>query len=229
LTAIQSLDEIARHLEGLYLSHPVRVGIDGVDGAGKTTLADALGKMVAQRTNRPVIRASIDGFHRPRAERYARGRLSAQGYYLDSFDYPSLRACLLDPLGPGGDRRVRTVIFDYRVDRSSPETENGLPTWITVGEESLLIFDGVFLMRPELAGCWDVTLLIDVKWEVALDRALQRDLKSTGSDQSNRLELELRQRYLQRYYPAQVHYMTICSPRERANYVLENNGYLTLD
>jgi uridine kinase len=29
----------------------------------------------------PVIRTSIDGFHRPKAERYLRGRHSAEGYY----------------------------------------------------------------------------------------------------------------------------------------------------
>lgn len=43
-----------------------RVGIDGVDGAGKTCLADELAG-VLQAQGAPVIRASVDGFHRPRA------------------------------------------------------------------------------------------------------------------------------------------------------------------
>jgi hypothetical protein len=40
----------------------VRVAIDGVDGVGKTTLADELVAPL-QLLGRDVIRASIDGFH----------------------------------------------------------------------------------------------------------------------------------------------------------------------
>jgi uridine kinase len=43
-------------------------------------LAAALG-----RAGRPVLRASVDDFHRPRAERYRRGRESAVGYWLDAY------------------------------------------------------------------------------------------------------------------------------------------------
>src|ERR671937_2719322 len=70
--------------------HPVRVTIDGPDAAGKTTLADELAARLRAR-QRVVIRASIDGFHRPRAERYRRGDESPHGYYNDSFDFDSLR------------------------------------------------------------------------------------------------------------------------------------------
>jgi len=50
------------------------------------TLADVLAAPLA-RLGRPVIRASIDGFHNPGAIRYARGKFSPEGYYFDSFDY----------------------------------------------------------------------------------------------------------------------------------------------
>jgi len=53
----------------------VRVGIDGVDGAGKTTFADALATTLQQQ-GRPVVRVSVDDFHHPRAIRYARGRMA---------------------------------------------------------------------------------------------------------------------------------------------------------
>lgn len=41
-----------------------RVGVDGVDGAGKTFFADELAGLLAAR-GVPVIRASVDGFHHP--------------------------------------------------------------------------------------------------------------------------------------------------------------------
>ena len=94
------LARLADRIAAIEVRHPVRVAIDGIDAAGKTTFADALAPLVAER-GRPVIRASIDGFHRPRAERYRRGADSPEGYYLDSFDYERVRAELLDPLGPG--------------------------------------------------------------------------------------------------------------------------------
>ncbi len=72
------LGQLADLIVSLEKSHPVRIAIDGVDAAGKTTLADELVGPVKQR-GRPVVRASIDGFHRPRAERYRRGQESPEG------------------------------------------------------------------------------------------------------------------------------------------------------
>lgn len=66
------LSRLAILITSLHPERIVRVGIDGVDGAGKTTLADALGPVVSGR-GRPTIRASVDDFHHPRAIRYARG------------------------------------------------------------------------------------------------------------------------------------------------------------
>ena len=61
------------------------VAIDGVDAAGKTTLARELSSAIRDR-GRPVVEVSIDAFHHPAAIRYHRGRDSGEGYYRDSFD-----------------------------------------------------------------------------------------------------------------------------------------------
>lgn len=65
-----------------------RVGIDGPDAAGKTTLADAL----AALTGLPRVRA--DDFLAPPEVRYARGPLDPDGYYADAFDLAALRAAV---------------------------------------------------------------------------------------------------------------------------------------
>jgi uridine kinase len=72
MTRQDTLDQLAGRISALEPAHPVRVAIDGVDAAGKTMLADELARVLGARA-RPVIRASIDGFHRPRAERYRQG------------------------------------------------------------------------------------------------------------------------------------------------------------
>jgi hypothetical protein len=39
----------------------------------------------------------------------------AEGYFYDSFDYTTLRAGLLEPLGPGGSREFRRRILAFRL------------------------------------------------------------------------------------------------------------------
>jgi uridine kinase len=106
MTRQNLLSELVERITRVTRSHPVRVAIDGVDAAGKTTLADELVAPL-ERAGRVVIRASIDGFHNPSAVRCQRGRPSPEGYFRDSVNDPQLMETLLTPLGPGGDRRYR--------------------------------------------------------------------------------------------------------------------------
>ena len=61
--------ELATRICELSMPHPVRVGIDGVDCAGKTTPADEL-EVLLRSGLQDVIRCSIDRFHNPREIRY---------------------------------------------------------------------------------------------------------------------------------------------------------------
>ena len=58
----------------------MRVGIDGVSAAGKTTFADELADLLGG-----IARISIDEFHRP----------GQPSYYPDSFDFAAFRAAVL--------------------------------------------------------------------------------------------------------------------------------------
>src|SRR5689334_3774481 len=93
------LEDLATRIAKVTLKHPLRIAIDGRDASGKTKLSDELAELLRAR-DLPVIRASIDDFHRSKAERYARGRYSAEGYYYDSRDLSAFRDLLLVPLGP---------------------------------------------------------------------------------------------------------------------------------
>jgi uridine kinase len=199
------LGEIAAAILALPSDRVRRVGIDGVDGAGKTTFADELADALSAR-DAEVIRASEDGFHHPREVRYRRGRHSPEGFYLDSFDLEQLRGRLLDPLGPGGDRRfvraVRDVASDTLVDSDVEVAQEG----------QVLVLDGLFLHRPELVGVWDLSVFLQVGLTTSVGRMAVRD----GSDPdpehpSNR-----------RYVEGQRLYLGACTPHERATYVVDN-------
>lgn len=204
------LERIADRIVSVERNHPVRVGIDGIDGAGKTTLADELVGPVRAR-GRAVIRSSVDRFHFPRAQRYRRGRASPVGYYQDSFDYRALWDQLLLPLGPGGNRTYRTGVFDYRSDavaRASPRE---------AGEGDVLLFDGVFLFRPELVDGWDLKVFVAVDPAVALERAVERD-PSSRSDPDR-----FRAHYRSRYLEGNRIYLDAVRPQELAELVVRND------
>lgn len=200
--------KIAGRIDSIRLDHPTRVGIDGVDAAGKTIFADELGATLL-RSGRTVIRASIDGFHNPSAVRHQRGD-SPEGYFQDSFDYSDLRSVLLDPLGPGGSRSFRRVVFDFRTDTpvEAPIEE--------AARDSILLFDGVFLLRPEVRDCWDFSIFVHASFSTTVKRAISRDVELLGS------EKEVVRRYTERYVPGQKIYLSEVDPERLASVVVVN-------
>lgn len=183
------------------------VGVDGVDGAGKTHLA---GELVAALSGlREVHQASIDGFHRPREQRYARGR-TAETFYRDSYDYSAFRRFCLDPFRRGSPFRPR--IFDVG-ENSSVSWQGGDPT---AGPDAVLIVDGIFLHRPELVGEWDASIWLDVPFEVSVPRGNARFGKVTAS------RADPRSRENARYVGGQLLYLAAAEPARVATWVVDN-------
>jgi len=186
---------------------PAAVAVDGPDAAGKTTFADALVAPLESR-GAVVVRAGVDAFERPRAERHARGRFSAKGYYRDSFDYDALCRLLLDPLRSGvAPVLVRTRSFDLGADR--PVAARPVP----VPARGIVIVDGVFLQRPELAGRWDLTICLCVSEAESTRRALHR----AGGDSQ-----ELRRLQESRYLAAHRLYRDEADPESAADLLIDN-------
>jgi uridine kinase len=204
------LERLGDVIGSIPTAHPRRVAIDGRPAAGKTTLADELAVVLRAR-GREVIRATIEGFLLPRSQRYRRGVDSAEGCYHDSFDFDALHGALLDPLGPSGDRRFRSAVYDR-------ETDTGVSmSAATAATDAVLLFDGVFLLRPELFDRWDLRIFVSTTFETTLDRAIVRDQQSMGS--AARVE----QRFRNRYLPSQEQYFDTIRPRDRAHVVIEND------
>jgi uridine kinase len=202
------LSRLAAAIVGLHPKRIVRVAIDGVDGAGKTTLSDALASMVAAQ-GRPTIRASVDDFHHPKAVRYARGRYSPDGYYLDAYDYRAFRKLLLDPLGPGGSGQFVVKSFDHGSDQPVDLD------MLQASPAAALIVDGVFLHRPELESCWDLSIWLKVAPEISVPRGAQRGPGFGSPDPeapANR-----------RYVGSQKRYFEECAPEQRADIVVDYN------
>jgi uridine kinase len=202
----QVLDYVADAIGRLTLDGVARVAVDGVDGAGKTCFSDELGSVLTGR-GRSVIRASVDGFHQPKRLRYRQGRDSARGFFEDSYDYARLRAALLDPLSDGGNRRYRTAVFDHQ--RNAPvETPEAVAS-----SGDVLVFDGIFLHRPELRHYWSYSIFLDVSFAVSIPRSALRGIGNPDPTAAvNR-----------RYIGGQEIYIRTARPKHHAAILIDNN------
>ena len=200
------LANVAQHILKLPKNRVARVAIDGVDGEGKTFFADELASVLSP-SGRQVIRASVDSFHNSRAVRYRLGKDSPRGFFEDSYNYPELKRVLLDPLSPGGSSIYRTASFDYRMDSPVHAPE------IRAEASAILIFDGIFLHRPELRDYWDYSVFLKVDFDVSIPRGAQR---GEGSPDPKAPENR-------RYLEGQKIYLRECEPKWHATVVINNN------
>jgi uridine kinase len=183
------------------------VGVDGVDGAGKTCFADELADALRHR-GRPVVRIRVDDFHHVRSVRYRRGRQSPSGFWLDSFDYERLWADVLIPLGPGGNRRYRPAGHDLASDQVLQPPPSQAPAGAVV------VVDGLFLHRAELDGAWELSIFLDVGFDETARRMGHRDGSEPDPEHPS----------LARYVLAQRRYLASCRPRQHADIVIDNTA-----
>ena len=148
------------------------------------------------------------GFHRVRAHRYARGR-TAEAFYRDSYDHAAIRHRLVEPFR-AGEPWVRAV---HDVEAEAPVDAVPEPA---AGPEAVLLVDGIFLHRPELADLWDAGVWVQVPFEVSVPRGNAR-FGAVGAEAADPASA-VNARYVggQRLYLAEV------DPARRATWVLDN-------
>ena len=190
---------------------PLRIGIDGRSGAGKTTLADALATPLQER-GRTCWRASLEDFHLPgHAQRERQQGITPAEYLREAYDYAKIRELLLDPFAPGGNRRSRLDYWNSAADGPFPED------WLEVEPDAILLVDGMFLHTPALRDQWDFTVWLDVDWQVMLRRTARRDGTPGGP-----AEL-LREAYKTGRIQRQLWYEQSVRPHERVDVIIDNS------
>lgn len=195
------LDEVVHEIE-LAGEGPLLVGVDGVDGVGKTVFADRLAAALESR-GRGVVRVCLDDFLHPAAVRHAKGADSPEGYYADSVDVAAFRAAVVTPARSG--HPIRTAVFDHHAD-SAVDVE---PT--PVPADGVVLVDGIFLHRRELAAVWDVSVFLDAPFEVTVPRMAARDGSPADPDHPAQ----------RRYVDGQRLYLEECRPRHLATVVVD--------
>jgi uridine kinase len=203
------LNGVADRLSAVDLGHPVRVGIDGVCGVGKSTFADQVANRIAA-LGRTVVRLDSDGFHHVRSIRYRQGRESARGYYEDAYDFDSLRDLTLIPLGANGSRKYATRVHDLT-------TDDRVRNWAMAPVDAIVLFDATFLQRDHLRDYWDQVIYLDASIKRAQARGVARDAEALGGHD------DAAAAYEKRYMAACRIYLAEQNPRERASIVIEHD------
>lgn len=150
------LATIVAEIEHNYRHGRTLVAVDGRHGSGQREFADDLAQsMIALGPK--IFRASMTDFYLPRSARPSVGEQSGDLLYRQSFDYSLLRRVLIDPFHTGGSTGF--VLTGFDVDRDQPVFQ---PKWMSAGPDAILIMDGVYLLRPELAGAWNYSIWLSV-------------------------------------------------------------------
>lgn len=183
---------VDRSCEGLVL-----VAIDGMGGSGKSTLAAA----VAELCGAVVVHG--DDFYRPMAAE-DRAELSPEQGYHRYFDWQRLRREVLVPLA---GRRVAEY---QRYDWESGD--------LAVGEIhrvdlfGVVVVEGVYVARPELAALYDLLVYVETPPEESLQRLRDRGHDHGPIDWATRWRL------------AEEHYLSVTRPRERVDLVVSGSA-----
>ena len=190
---------------------PLLVAISGKDGSGKTMMANILAKFLAGKSDREIIRISIDDFMNPRAIRYTPTESAGRSCYEYTFNFNGFIANVLEPLQPDGSHEYRAKIFDHATD------SHVLSPLQKATADAIVIIDGVFLFKDSLVDYWDLKILLETSDETVIERGARRDTERLGSYEV------ARQKYIDRYIASQTIYYDEQSPREKADIIIDNN------
>jgi len=172
------------------------LGVDGVDGSGKSFLAERLGATLGQ-VGLPTVLLRVDDFRRPIDWRQA-GRSEAEVYYDDYYDLALLDACASRFLA--GADAVEIPAFDSRVERHV-----GTRT-VEFGAASVAVVEGVFALRSQAVRANAAVVYLRTTLPEARRRILVRDTAR------GRTAEDVMHRIAARYFPAHERYVRECDP-----------------
>ncbi|MEI6649090.1 MAG: uridine kinase [Actinomycetes bacterium] len=212
LNRSELLSSIAERISGLS-TRRIRVAVDGFPAAGKTVFADQLAEKVRE-LRRPTLRTSFDNFKHPWRDARDKGydRTSGFGYYKNAPDFESAINLLLEPSGPNGSGSVALCGFDPLTGIDYRHVQVNVPN------NSILIVDSMFALRPEYNFYWDYRIWLEVPISLSLSRGITRDAVSEGF-------VEAEDVHRNRYHEAEKLYFEEVTPKSIANLIIDNSDF----
>jgi phosphoglycolate phosphatase-like HAD superfamily hydrolase/uridine kinase len=193
------LDEVIKRKQK---DKPWIIGISGIDGAGKSTFAGSLEAFLNSKSY-PTQAIHLDDFHNPQAIRYS-GEDQADNYYNKSFNVNLIVEKLLKPIREKSHLAANLTVLNLDTDKYDTARK------YAIDQDTIVIFEGVFLFRKEMAPYIDYKIFLDIPFEESKIRAIQRDPQAIVT------------KYDVKYLPAQVKYLKAYPPLRTADMIIDN-------
>ncbi|WP_337999469.1 kinase [Solibacillus daqui] len=183
-----------------YLDRPFIVAIDGLSGAGKTTIVHQLKSEIEN-----VVILHIDDHIVKREMRYNTGHDEWFEYYQLQWDTNYLKQHLYKKLHQN-EKQLHLPFYDKDKDTLISKS-------IQIPPKSIVIIEGIFLLREEWKAFYDYIIFLDCPKEVRYERVLHRDTYI------GKLEERLI-KYQNRYWVAEDYYLKMQNPFELAHTIM---------
>lgn len=180
------------------------IGIDGLGGAGKSTISEKLCQKLEDNNYHPIL-LHIDDFIHVREVRYNSAYPDWQCYYELQwrFDY------FFDVI-----KEIKSGKKDYiDIELYGKDNDTYIHQRFDINSNSLVIIEGVFLQRREFKHIFDYMVYIDIPEKVRLDRVLKRDTYIGD-------EKQIVDKYKNRYFQAEHKYVEEYQPQNNADLVI---------
>ena len=169
------------------------VAIDGPGGAGKSTLAQLL-KEHLKTLGWTVAVVKHDDFYLPSNQRENQQTKAIGG----DFDWERLRDQVLTPIRERRSAHYRR--YDWETDV--------LAEWHTISASHVVLVEGVYTMRRELADLYDLKIWVECPRAIRLARGVVRDGEAA------------RATWEQDWMPQEDDYVKTHLPHERADFFI---------
>lgn len=200
-------DVVSRRIIGLAGLNKV-IGINGVDAAGKTTFASNLAsKLKIEGYNVVVI--NLDDFLNERKVRY-KDKNEIKSYINHAFNLKRLENEILKPLKENMSVQALVEVLDLEKDKFFTKKYK-------IEKESIVLVEGVLLLRPPIVKYFDLKIFIDITNQEVIRRAVLRD--------DYLFKDKIEERYEQKYIPIQEWYKEEYRPCQISDIVIDNEDY----
>ncbi len=181
------------------------LGINGIDGSGKTEFAKNFKKfLLSQKINTQIIH--IDDFCNPKSIRYS-GNNQVYNCFYKTFNTDRIVKNLLIPARDNNNFTTELTLLDLHTDKYAIKKK------YIFDKKTIIIFEGVYLFRKEFISYIDYKIFLDISLNECRKRVKDRD----GKDIIEKLN--------KKYLPAQHKYAKEFLPLEIADIVIDNSDW----
>lgn len=188
-------------------SRAVLVALTGIDGCGKGFVSRQLADVLCATEVHAII-VNIDGWLDLPQVRFSRVDPAAH-FYANAIRFDALFSQLVRPLRDGRGIRLEA---DFAEETATPYRRHVYE----FADVEVILLEGIYLLKRELVGDYDLSAWIDCSYETALERAIARAQEGLSPEDTVRA-------YRTIYFPAQELHARRDEPRMAATVVLNND------